>query len=478
MKKTKIILTAAISFIVIILPILILPLAAVVIPSQYSNTFLGALPAKVERLESIDEPKVVVIGGSSVAFGIDSEKMEEHLGMPVVNFGLYAAIGTRAMIELSRSSIAEGDIIVLAPELDPQTLSMYFSSQSMLSAVDTDYSILNSLSIDSKLSALGGLWRHIQEKLIYKREGAPDPEGVYNSKNFNEYGDIVWERPNNVMQFHYDPNTNITLMPEIVEDEFIDFVNEYVDYCESRGATVYFTYAPMNKLAVTNEYDDESIYDFADYLEQNIHCEFISMIDYYIMDERYFYDTNYHLNDVGVLYRTALLLEDMSVALGIDSKIAFDVPEAPSLPFADVIFEGEDVNAAYFTYERMSNGAYMITGLTELGMTMETLTVPLGYNNYKVTAIGKDALSGGAVKSLIVTEDSNLRNFIDDFYRGSALTDIWIYYDFGGNDDEKLAPASNFGGAKIHVSRHSAYPNSYDWLNSSHGYTFVFDIDK
>ncbi len=478
MKKTKIILTAVISFIVIILPIIILPLVAVLIPSQYSNTFLGALPAKVERLESIDEPKVVVIGGSSVAFGIDSEKMEEHLGMPVVNFGLYAAIGTRAMIELSRSSVSEGDIILLAPELDPQTLSMYFSSHSMLSAVDTDYSILNSLSIDSKLSTFGGLWRHIQEKLEYKREGTPDPEGVYNSKNFNEYGDIVWNRPNNAMQFHYDPNTKINLDPEIVEQDFIDFINEYVEYCEDRGATVYFTYAPMNRLAVTNDTDDGSISDFADYLEQNINCEFISIIDYYIMDERYFYDTNYHLNDVGVLYRTKLLLEDISVALGVDPTVAFSVPAAPALPFADVIFEGEDENAAYFTYEKMNNGAYMITGLSELGMTMETLTVPLGYNNYKVTAIGRDALSGGMARSLIITEDTNLRNFIDDFHRGSSLTDLWIYYDYGANDNEKLAPASDFGGMRIHISRDSIYPNSYDWLNSARGYTFVFDIDE
>jgi hypothetical protein len=280
------------------------------------------------------------------------------------------------------------------------------------------------------------------------------------------------------MQFHYDPNTLIDLSPEIIDPEFIDFVNEYIDYCERRGATVYFSYAPMNRLAVEKGTDDGAAYEFADYLEENINCEFISLIDYYVIDERYFYDTNYHLNDVGVLLRTKLLLEDLSVALGIDPTVAFSVPAAPALPFADVIFEGEDENAAYFTYEKMSNGAYMITGLSELGMTMETLTVPLGYNNYKVTAIDRDALSGGAIRSLIVTEDTNLRNFIDDFYRGSSLTDLWIYYDFGGNDNEKLAPASDFGGMRIHISRDSIYPNSYDWLNSARGYTFVFDIDE
>ena len=42
--------------------------------------------------------------------------------MPVVNFGLYANLGTKLMLDLSRSGIGAGDVIVVAPEMNEQTL--------------------------------------------------------------------------------------------------------------------------------------------------------------------------------------------------------------------------------------------------------------------------------------------------------------------------------------------------------------------
>ena len=83
---------------------------ALATPAQFDNTFLGELSCKIERLESIDQPKIIVVGGSSVAFGLRSDIMEQQLGMPVVNFGLYASLGTKLMVDLSKANIGEGDI--------------------------------------------------------------------------------------------------------------------------------------------------------------------------------------------------------------------------------------------------------------------------------------------------------------------------------------------------------------------------------
>ena len=79
MKKILSVISAVLAFLLILSPIILLLCTTVFLPSQFSNTFVGALDDKYERLSSIEEPKVVVIGGSSVAFGLDSEKMEELL---------------------------------------------------------------------------------------------------------------------------------------------------------------------------------------------------------------------------------------------------------------------------------------------------------------------------------------------------------------------------------------------------------------
>ena len=55
------------------------------------------------------------------------ELMEEMIGMPVVNFGLYATLGTKLMLDLSLGAIKKGDVVVIAPETDPQTYSLSMS---------------------------------------------------------------------------------------------------------------------------------------------------------------------------------------------------------------------------------------------------------------------------------------------------------------------------------------------------------------
>ena len=143
-----------------------LPMASTLTPSQYSNSFVGALNEKYDRLHSIEEPKLVVVGGSSVVFGTDSAMIEKYTGMPVVNFGLYAALGTKLMLDLSRPAIGEGDVVVLSPELDPQTMSLYFSSEQTLMAFDDDFSMFFDLDVDNKLSVLGGMWPSTSSSLF------------------------------------------------------------------------------------------------------------------------------------------------------------------------------------------------------------------------------------------------------------------------------------------------------------------------
>ena len=70
------------------LPLTVSAVASVAIKPQYDETFLGELRYKHERLCEIAEPKLILIGGSSLPFGIDSERLEEYVGMPGVDYGL------------------------------------------------------------------------------------------------------------------------------------------------------------------------------------------------------------------------------------------------------------------------------------------------------------------------------------------------------------------------------------------------------
>jgi hypothetical protein len=147
--KVKTALKVVAALLVILMPLaLIFGIAVLTVP-QYSNTFVGVLDEKVERLKSIEGEKLVVVGGSSVAFGLDSGLLEEYIGRPVVNFGLYAALGTKVMLDLSRAGISKGDVVIIAPEVSAQTMSMYFNTETTLQAIGDDYSLLRYMDIDN-----------------------------------------------------------------------------------------------------------------------------------------------------------------------------------------------------------------------------------------------------------------------------------------------------------------------------------------
>ncbi len=459
---------------VLLLPFGILAAAAYATPSVYDATFVGALDEKFERLTSVSDNKIVIVGGSSAAFGIDSAMIEKYTGMPVVNFGLYAALGTKIMMDLSRPGIGEGDVVVLAPEMDPQTLSLYFNSDAALTAMDGNFSMMRYIRGDNKLSLLGASWRFAADKLQYLiSDTRPSASGAYDSSYFNEYGDLTYPRPENVMGMYYDPNTPIDLRAETMDPEFIDYVNEYIRYCEKRGASVYFGFCPMNEMALTQGTTEESIAVFEEYLADVLACKILGFASDHIFTAEYFYDSNFHCNDVGVKLHTVALVKELLLELGIPAFVQETIPDAPPLPDIDIRYFGEeDENTAYFTYE-MTDFGYRITGLTEIGKQQTVLTMPIAHEGYRVALLGANALAGGICEKFIIPAafeqfisevTSSMMTIENDAFVGaSSLKELWIY---NRHEATIMPPVSFEGVAKdfvVHVPDGSSYGEGYFW---------------
>ncbi len=475
MKVLKNILLVLLSLAVIASPFVFTVTAAVNMTPCYQNTFVGALDKKVERLYSTEGEKIVIIGGSSAAFGLDSSLIEKYTGMPVVNFGLYASLGTKLMLDLSRSAIGEGDIVIIAPELDAQTLSLYFNSETALQAMDGNFSMLKYVDFDNIPELLAGMWKLSADKRELLKKGIPNPDGVYNSASFNSYGDIDYSRPENIMHLYYDPNVTISPEPEILSPDFVEYLNDYTRLCKMRGAEVYYSFAPMNKAGFEGGFDEVRLSAFADYLESQIDATVISNISSYVYEAGYFYDTNFHLNESGAVVHTVNLIKDILFELGIPRFVDVSVPPPPELPFADMRWYGEEEGTSLFTYELLTNGGYRISGLTEEGMAEKALTLPLGYNGYKIVSVGADAFAGSAAEKLIIPENTNIRTLEDSCFRGAnKLSELWIYYP----EETDINPPSDFYGVArdftVHVPEDSYYDMGYDW--SQRNLTFIKDI--
>lgn len=464
MKKFIRILISTLLIILIAIPFSLIPIVMLCLPSQNDGVFTHALSDKLSRLESIEEDKIVIVGGSSTAFGYDSEMIEKYTGMPVVNMGVYAALGTKIMLELTEPYIKEGDVVILAPELDSETLSMYFGAEEALSALDGNYSYLLDIDSEHYTELLGASFAFSFKKLGYFFTEAPSPEGIYNSQSFDEYGDIEYERTENVMQLYYDPNAPIEHDGSILDSEFCDSLGAYINACKGKGAEVFFTYCPMNKLGVKGGYDYGRAMAFDAFLRDSIDCEFIGYAPDYVYEAGYFYDTNFHLNDTGAVMHTSYVLMELMPRLGIDTGFGEDIPDPPPLPEIDVKFFGEDENAKYFTYKKTASGAYMITGVKDEYKSEKELTVPLGYNGYKVMQIGAKAFMGTSLQKLTLSEGTDSFLFANGaFYGASNLTSLVILHPYAVD----IAPPADFvgvaGGFKVYVPQGSDYREDYYW---------------
>jgi hypothetical protein len=60
--------------------------------------------------------RLLIVGGSSAAFGVDSERISRELSVPVVNLGLHAGLGLDFMLQEVAAVATRDDLVILCPE--------------------------------------------------------------------------------------------------------------------------------------------------------------------------------------------------------------------------------------------------------------------------------------------------------------------------------------------------------------------------
>ena len=309
------------------------------LPVQFGDTFMGELKSKYERLKETSGKRIVLVGGSGVAFDCDSALMDDFFpSYEIVNFGMYAGLGTKAVMDLSENYIHEGDIVILSPEQSEQTFSDYFNGEYMWQAADGAFGMLRDLKSENFEAMLGNFPRFALEKLNYVMKGQkPQTDSIYQKKSFNTYGDIELDTcRENILPNGYDVNQKVRFTEDVVQPEFMDYMNDWAKRLEKKGAVVWYRYCPVNKLSV-EDMDDLAAYDV--FLRQKLDFPVIGNPENSLMEAEWFFDTNFHLNQPGKEVNTVQLIRDMKAMLGDYRAVTVELPEKPHRTWGDVSAE-------------------------------------------------------------------------------------------------------------------------------------------
>lgn len=387
------------SILIALLLVLLLPVGVLArgwaLPSYYGDTYYAVLGQMHQRLESAEGPKIVVVGGSNVAFGLNGARLEQLLsaqgyGYTVCPFGLYAAVGTSAMLDLCRDDLGEGDIVVLAMEPTSETMSGYFGASAFWKCAEDAPELVAELDKSRQAAMFGNYVSYLQERLEIEKTGIlPEGQGVYATASFDERCDMIYDRAGNAMALGWDTATPVDLENVQIAPDFAEQVAELCAAAQRKGARVVLSFSPVNRPALADD-SEEAVGAFFDVCNQSFACPAISDPNDYILDSGWFYDNNFHLNSAGAEVRTLLLAEDLLAFLGCYQELEYELPKMPES--IDQLPEAE-TDEGFFLYEPIGEG-WMISGLTGSGMEQTALMVPSVYEGKPVAGLLTEALKG------------------------------------------------------------------------------------
>lgn len=270
---------------------------------QYTHSYNAAFIDKAERLKSINEPKIILVGNSNLAFGINSEIIEQKTGYKVVNMGLHGDLGNRIQENMAKINLNKGDIVIAC--------YTSFSDDELKSTISAYSSVENHLDLYRVFSAkdivpmLQGFPEYA-EKIVRRKisgEGQINTPSIYSRDAFNIYGDISTQR-SNIIEF----KENMLTVP-VIDNKSIARMNSFGKYCEKHGAAylvagypiAYGEFSPSE-----NEYRE-----FQKSLEEKLNYDVISDFTDYFFDYSLFFDTKYHLTSQGADIRSEQLANDI-----------------------------------------------------------------------------------------------------------------------------------------------------------------------
>lgn len=286
-----------------------------VVGSQYEYNYQASLIDKVNRLNGINQPKIILVGNSNLSFGMNSERIEEALGMPVVNLGLHGGLGNAFHEQIAKLNVGKDDIIVVCHSSFSDTDEI---SDPALAWITYDYhaELWPIIRVQDYKKMLLAYPNYLKSSyfLWLTGTGNVDSGGCYSRNAFNEYGDIVYRPESEQMDvdaFFAETPIQLPEMNEICVSR-LNALNQYVN---AQGATMVVAGYPIayGKYA---EFTEDDFVQFQSQLSEVLDCEIISDYTDYFFPYEYFYNTHLHLNQEGTEARTTQLISDLKTWLG------------------------------------------------------------------------------------------------------------------------------------------------------------------
>ena len=296
--------------------------------------YMAAFDDKIELLKLHSEPSIILLGGSNVAFGINSPLMEDNFNRPVINTGLQGGLGLDLYLSLATRFAQKGDIVILMPEWG--MLSGHFAPkplplQQLLRESPTALqyispsdefnfkTFLDTFALAELASAIQNGTKYRSEKTKKRLLAKAKKAGMYSRLNFDHHGDFVGHHGAESDENIEDHDCVISFSLERYQ-EAIERINGCAEALRKRGVHLYLAYPPTPDPFF--ERFKHNIVQADEFLRECLNVPVLHAPQ----DSRFpcnlFFDTPYHLTEHGKNERTNVLIRAMSGDQRIASRLS------------------------------------------------------------------------------------------------------------------------------------------------------------
>lgn len=277
----------------------------------FDDSWQHMIQVKYRRLKVIEEPKLIVISGSSSAFGLDQRLIEAKTGYKVANLGLQASIGPKYLCNLAKRYAKKGDIVLFAYEYGWWNKKELFESlrpDLLVSGIDTCFEMYAQIPIKRIPNFLGYIFEYRQKAKEYAGQS-----GTYSASSFDFVDGQMNLQREGVFSYNKERDGTVDFTSMHIDKECVQFFKRFKKQIESKGAKIYFTFPPVVDECVIGT--EEVIAKFVEETKQ-MGIPVISSPTDYFFNREFMFDGFCHCNIKGEQKRTYLLIQDM-IEMGV-----------------------------------------------------------------------------------------------------------------------------------------------------------------
>lgn len=279
----------------------------------YTNNYQKGYVYQYRALQNADpeEPKIIVIGGSFMTYGVDSEQLSEETGMPVYTLGVHSGMGKSYTIETAKKFINDGDIVVFSfYPFKENDYGMELIYLTLDGESDMFWDFFKEHPMTVLKSAGAAVYTKLYGYFSYREKNDAEMTSAYDARAFDpSTGNFIYDRPELVVDeetLHVDHIYSI----DEVDDSCFEKVDELNEFCKSKNASLYMIFGPIYEKAILSTEEEMQEYETA--LKDRMNAVFIADLKDVIMPLEYIYNGPKHMNNEGTWYYTHKIYEGLS----------------------------------------------------------------------------------------------------------------------------------------------------------------------